>query len=1154
MTVSMNTQSFHDVRYRIEQEGTPEEDRRKIIESYGYDVDEYRDEYNKFHDRWEAGEINPEEGFGNALMVVPSAIGKAGEAIIEAGDMFLPEFLTDAVEEAADTVGGYIPEELKKAFVDVFDPYHGEGLGGTTRDVVSEIGAWMIPYTGIAKGLRAVGVGGKALNTAGSLLGTNAIMTTTMRPDESIRNMAIDYGFIPERFRITDDDPDNYRKQFIDNLGLEVAFFGLGKGIGAGAKGIKGTGIAKDIGSKFSSRYGTDDELVRLTVEAAGAGSEALTRARGFNSELEKELQNKNLYNEDYLENTVNKALGGDQAALGRLGQDSTIAARLVTDMRNEIDTLSRSINDKFVVDSTMKATIDNNLGTYLNRSYKAFDEKGTYKVKGLNATDRNNARNYFMSKGMSAANADAALKRLVEQTDKDSFLDTFAEIIKPKGVGTSSTPLKSKKDLPPEIQAVLGPINNPFKNFSNTLEKLSVIQAEHDFLEGVARHMRANRLAYSEGTAPVGATQNLGDIDRKVRGISQLIKDDKLKNPLEGLYADKHYRNFIREGLDTDGFWGSDPNSFLRAFLKLKSASQISKTVLSPATHGRNMFGNMVIMTANGLTPSWKGMKQGLSQVSSKFKNPSSREAADQLAKYQRYGIVDSGVSANIIRKTALDALKNKTPSTWMDKLMKRSGGEAAFKLYQAEDDMFKIMHFEKTLAAMKRAHPNMSEIDVERLAAQRTRDLMPNYNLVPKAFKKLRGAPVGDFLAFPAEMTRISKNLLKYTMQDLTSGNATLVGEGMKRLAGLGVAGIAGDAAQNYTANLFGITPDQEKALNKIVPAYAKDTAKIFLSPLQKDGKGHTVLDYVDVGPIDPFEYLKVVARKAFRLADKYFEYGEAPSEQEIFKTTLETLDQVMGPYLGSSMITDALLNIVNNGGEIDTTNDIEQFIKNSGVEIGKLFEPGAVKLLRNRYNFEKAKAIELTGEENPTIDTFLADPTGREVTRYGYSMPASAGNIGDQFLGKKRLDITRGMRSNILPITSRLNKSSAKVKEVLGNYNVRDPQTIVDAYYDSQIKKSNTMVDLRNLIGAYEHLLGNKFIPELERGMREDYGRPQIPLQIQGYIQQARDNSFMPDDLSELYSGLAIETTGSPILKALPTLQQLYQDFEATKITKY
>ena len=1153
MTVSMNTQSFHDVRYRIEREDTPEEDRRKIIESYGYDVDEYREEYNKFHDRWNAGEINPEEGFGNALMVVPSAIGRAGEAVIEAADMFLPEFLTDAVEEAADTVGGYVPEELKKAFVDVFDPYHGEGLGGTTRDVVSEIGAWMIPYTGIAKVLKGVGIGGKAMTTAGGLLGTNAIMTTTMRPDESLRNLAVDFDIIPERFRIKDDDPDSYQKQLVDNLGAEVALFGLGKGLVAGTKRFKGTNVTKAIGSKFGSRRATDDEMVRLTVERGGAGSEALTKARGFNSELEKELQNKNLYNEDYLENVVNEALGGNQTALGRLGQDSPLAARLVTDMRNEIDTLSRSINDNFVVDSKMKAAIDKNIGTYLNRSYKAFDEKGTYKVKGLSATDRNNARNYFISRGMSPANADAALKRLVEQTDKDNFIDTFVEIIKPKTVGTSSAPFKKKKDLPPEIQAVLGPINNPFKNFSNTLEKLSVIQAEHDFLEGVARHMKANRLAYGKGDAPVGATQALGDVDRRIKGISQLVKDGKLKNPLEGLFSDRHYKNFIREGLDTDGFWGSDPNSFLRVFLKLKSASQIAKTVGSPATHGRNMFGNMVIMTANGLVPNWKGMKQSLNQINSKFRNPSGREAADQLAKYQRHGIVDSGVSANIIRKTALDALKNKTPSTWMDKIMKRSGGEAAFKLYQAEDDIFKIMHFEKTLAAMKRAHPTMDIVDVERLAAQRTRDLMPNYNLVPKAFKKLRGAPVGDFLAFPAEMTRISKNLLKYTMQDLTSGNAVLTGEGMKKLAGLGLAGIAGDAAQNYTAGLFGITPDQEQALNKIFPLYSKDTAKIFLSPLQKDGKGHTVLNYIDVGPIDPFEYLKVAARKAFKLADKYYEYGVV-SAQEIFNTSLELMDQVMGPYLGSSMITDAILNIINNGGEVDTTNDVEQFIKNSGVEIGKLFEPGIVRMMRNRYDFEKAKAIELTGEETPSLDTFLADPTGREVTRYGYSMPASAGNIGDQFLGRKRLDITRGMGGNIRPITSRLNKSSAKVKETLGNYSIRDPQKILDAYYDSQLKKSNTMEDLRNLIGAYEHLFGKNFIPELERGMREDYGRPQIPLNIQRAIQQARDNQFIPDDISELYGNLALEVTGSPIQKALPYIQELYRDFENRRITKY
>ena len=95
---------------------------------------------------------------------------------------------------------------------------------------------------------------------------------------------------------------------------------------------------------------------------------------------------------------------------------------------------------------------------------------------------------------------------------------------------------------------------------------------------------------------------------------------------------------------------------------------------------------------------------------------------------------------------------------------------------------------------------------------------------------------------------------------------------------------------------------------------------------------------------------------------------------------------------------------------------------------------------------------------------------------------------------------------------------------------------------------------MEDLRNLIGAYEHLFGKNFIPELERGMREDYGRPQMSLNIQRAIQQARDNQFIPDDISELYGNLALEVTGSPIQKALPYIQEMYRDFENRRITKY
>ena len=1176
MTVSWNTQSFHDARRRLEKEDISKEETQKVLESFGYDYNEYAKEYNKFDKLWDAGKINPEEGFGGnifekGIATATGTIGDIGRDIVSLGEMVLPEDITKMIESGANMVGEEIPDHIKKAFIEIFDPYHGETTSFNEREIVADIGSYMAEYgisrkaagrllgmTPIGRGVKlGVGLGGKLFKEAAGILGANALWTTGERPDESIRTLLSDAEWLPEKYRpdpIADDDPDAYQKMFIDNLGIEVALFGLGSGIIKGAKGVKGTGVAKAIGSKFGSRRATDDHMVTLATERDGAAGAALSRARGFNVELEKELQNKKLYTEDYLENIVNEALGGNQAALGRLRQDSTVAADLVTDMRNEIDTLSRSINNNFVVDSKMKAAIDKNIGTYLNRSYRAFDEKGTYKVGKLDARDRNNARNYLMSKGMSPAVADANLKRLVEQTDDDKFLGTFFDIIKPKGAGTSSAPLKSKKDLPPEIRAVLGPVNDPFKNFSNTLEKLSVIQAEYDFLESVARHMKTNKLAYGKGLAPTGATQNLGDIDRKVRGISQLIKDGKLKNPLEGLYADKYYRDFIREGLDTDGFWGSSDNSFLRAFLKLKSVSQISKTVGSPVTHGRNMFGNAMILTANGMVPNWKGLTEGWKQISRVFKNPNSREATEQLAKYQKHGIVDSGISANIIRKTAIDSLKNKTPSTWMTKIMKGTGAEKAFKLYQAEDDIFKIMHFEKTLKFLKRAHPTMDIADVERLAAQRTRDLMPNYNLVPKAFKKLRGAPVGDFLAFPAEMTRISKNLLKYTMQDMVSGNAVLTGEGMKKLAGLGVVGVAGDAAQNYTANLFGISPDQDQAFNKLFPVYAKDTAKIYLSPFYVDNRGHGVLEYVNLGPADPFEYLKTAARKAFRLADKYYEYGESPSGQEIWNTSLELMDQVMGPYLGSSMITDSLLNIVDAGGKVDTTNDFEKYIMNSGVEIGKLFEPGVIKLLRNRWDFEKAKAKQLTGSATPSIDTWLADATGREATKYGYSIPATAGDLGAQFIGKKMLDVTGGMPRNVRPIMSKINNSNRELRAILGDYMNDDPQKIVDAYWKAAQKKKDHLIDLRNYMGAVESLFGDGedgFFEAIEYGLREGLARPQIPLKTQKAITQARDNKFIPDDLPQTAVDLALNRTGSPLEQALPYILQLHEQFTGAQI---
>lgn len=72
---------------------------------------------------------------------------------------------------------------------------------------------------------------------------------------------------------------------------------------------------------------------------------------------------------------------------------------------------------------------------------------------------------------------------------------------------------------------------------------------------------------------------------------------------------------------------------------------------------------------------------------------------------------------------------------------------------------------------------------------------------------------------------------------MQDITSGNVRLSAEGMKKLAGLHLAGLGGQMAQDYSANLFGISEAEQEALKVAYPHYAKTSNKILQDQLNTD-----------------------------------------------------------------------------------------------------------------------------------------------------------------------------------------------------------------------------------------------------------------------------------------------------------------------------
>jgi hypothetical protein len=221
-----------------------------------------------------------------------------------------------------------------------------------------------------------------------------------------------------------------------------------------------------------------------------------------------------------------------------------------------------------------------------------------------------------------------------------------------------------------------------------------------------------------------------------------------------------------------------------------------------------------------------------------------------EELGKYngrlRELGITNSNVGLGMLRKNLQEA--GKDPFKYMDKIglkrVRETGKKVNSKildLYQAEDDVFKIMHFEKTKNYLKKAYPNKTENELEILAAQRTRDLMPNYSQVSKALKGLRASPLGDFLSFPAEMIRTTKNLAKVTLQDAVSGNSVLQKEAAKKLAGMTVVGMAPSLLMDYSRVAHGITNDDEDAINSLAPNYEAFSNRVYLSGVNKDNLNH-------------------------------------------------------------------------------------------------------------------------------------------------------------------------------------------------------------------------------------------------------------------------------------------------------------------------
>jgi len=384
---------------------------------------------------------------------------------------------------------------------------------------------------------------------------------------------------------------------------------------------------------------------------------------------------------------------------------------------------------------------------------------------------------------------------------------------------------------------------------------------ADTKLVRELAKRNYLNNFKQADGTIPEGAGyteakyifDSLADIPDEMQGVFNT--QIKLSgSELDGKYTTPQMARAIMNLEDTHLGWmklkegsGFKSNSAVRYFSTAKGVNQQMRTVWDHTTHLRNAIGGFQFGLANGINPLYNG-KLNSKVLWNDIYGGGNKVFDKYYEKLQGLGIINTSVRASearalldIAQETDPNIVGSKLkqygsnyPAKWSKKVNSIIGdkGRIPEQVYMATDDFFKMNAFAKELSVLKKAHPEKSLEELENLAAAKVRDTLPNYDKVPKGIKALREMPVGNFVAFPAEIVRTSAHILMTGVEEATSGNAVLRNRGLARLAGFVGTNLGWYTVGSAGYNLLGFTEQQNKSLNTLNEGFTKNHNKQFVN----------------------------------------------------------------------------------------------------------------------------------------------------------------------------------------------------------------------------------------------------------------------------------------------------------------------------------
>lgn len=702
--------------------------------------------------------------------------------------------------------------------------------------------------------------------------------------------------------------------------------------------------------------------------------------------------------------------------------------------MRQYIDSLSGeylSILQRQVeanmegADQALIDKITGNLGAYVNRSYQAFDDPKWFKTVPTEVV--NAARSYLANSYREQGETAAEAARLADVTVNEMLkngtaYDSMGAFIAEGKLGAKDlTVLIKRKEIAPEIRALLGEYMDPRLNFAKSATKMGRLVWNQRFLDRV--------LDFGMGTLFFEGKNRPADATTQIAG-----DQSETYAPLNGLWTFPEVAQAFQDALGKEQM-----SDLYRTVVRLNGMVKYGKTILSPTTAMRNWQSAMFFSLANGhfdltqMKKSWAAMREQVTQNAT-------GEDLVYLRKLKQLGVVYdtpyAGEMMALLQDARMDELLSSKSGTGLKWL--RKANQFAQGFYSFGDDFWKIIGYENEKASLIGA--GIAEAEAEVMAAKRIRDTYPTYSMIGKAVQWLRRFPLaGTFVSFPSEIIRTTVNMFQLVQADLKSDNPKIRALGRKRALGMVMVSGGFYALAALSAAAAGVGDDEEEALRDLAAPWSKNSTFLYTGR-DADGK----LRYFDLSFLDPYGYWKRPLTAMMR-------------DQPWEKAAASGLSDLLSPFFGADITAGAIFEVLANkkptggavfnpdAGSVDQLQDITNHMR-------KALQPGFVSNGERLWLAFKEARREGSGQPYDMRDEL--------VSLLGWRASTLDTQTG---LYYRSFDFTDGL-ANAKKTLTRTLRSSNKVSEG----DIREAKQAADAQYQKAFTEMGRLVSAAGAAG--------------------------------------------------------------------------------------